>query len=262
MSEKPKLPEEPGCPLWMLSFGDSISLLVTFFVLLISFSELEEAKLLELMGALKGGFRVTLSSNPTLGTSRDAPKLEKSVGGAEGQTLVPKQQASKVPAYERMMQKTFSANAIGSYDKGYILRLLDEGLSFIVRTDDIFAPNSAELLPKKEDVLSVVADLAADLSNEIRMVGVMPAGEQVKSDLVTTPWGLAAERAMVLKDIMVENMSFPEDRFSLGVRVEGEDELLVTRKEHFPSDRMEIVIVGFRDLSRLEPDNVIIRDQW
>ncbi|OGV47511.1 MAG: hypothetical protein A2X46_14420 [Lentisphaerae bacterium GWF2_57_35] len=246
----------------MLSFGDCISLLVTFFVMLISFSDLEEAKLLELIGALKGGFRVTLTLNQSLGTSQKAKKLEKNVGSSEGQTLVARSQASKISANEMMLQKRFSANTIGSFDKGYVIRLLDEGLSFIIRTDSLFEIGKATLLPKKEDVLGVVADIAANLSNEIRVIGVTPGSMQVLSLKSKTPWGLAAERALTVKQALIDKTGFETERFSIGARVEEKDGNLIHRKEAFPPDRLEIIIVGFRDLSKIPSAEIIINDRW
>ncbi len=262
MSAKPKQPEEACAPLWMVSFGDCISLLVTFFVMLISFSDLEEAKLLELMGAMKGGFRMTQASNITLGTSINSRKVEKNIGASEGQTMVAKHQASKVAAHEVVPQKRFSSNIVGSFDKGYVLRLLDEGLSFIIKTESLFEPGTAKLIEKKDDVLGVVADVAADLENEVRIVGVVPETAKVISSSIRTPWGLGTERAMVLKEGLINKAEFNPARFSLGTRVEGREGDLIHRREVFPPERMEIIIVGFRDLSKVKPEEAIIKDRW
>ncbi len=260
--ERNKPPEEIGCPFWMLTFGDAMSLLVTFFVLLISFAELEEAKLLELMGALKGGFRVSPSLNQTLGTSTSSRKLEKTVGQNQQQKMVQAGQASSLAAYEMIMQKRFSRNIVGDYDKGLIVRLLDMGLSFIVSADGVFEPGTAVMYPKKDEFLGVVGDLAADLENEIRVIGVVPDNIALKTDAVKTPWGLAMERALVVKDAFRNKTGLPDDRFSLGVRVEGTQDQAGPLDERFPPDRMEIVVVGFRDLARLAPQDVIIKDRW
>ena len=32
----------PGCPFWMVTFGDVVSLLMTFFVLILAFSDMDE----------------------------------------------------------------------------------------------------------------------------------------------------------------------------------------------------------------------------
>ena len=41
----------PGAPAWMLTFGDCMTLLLTFFVLMLSFSSFDEAALMRLKGA-------------------------------------------------------------------------------------------------------------------------------------------------------------------------------------------------------------------
>lgn len=50
-------PEE-GAPEWMVTFGDLMSLLLTFFVLLLSFSQMDAAKFKELSGSLEKAFGV------------------------------------------------------------------------------------------------------------------------------------------------------------------------------------------------------------
>ena len=40
--------------MWMMSFGDCMSLLVTFFVMLIAFTPREEANLIDTLNAMKG----------------------------------------------------------------------------------------------------------------------------------------------------------------------------------------------------------------
>ncbi|MBI1382988.1 MAG: OmpA family protein [Planctomycetaceae bacterium] len=55
MGCKPPPEEEaPGAPEWVVTFTDMISLLVTFFVLLMTFSSMEEYDLLRVKGVLEG----------------------------------------------------------------------------------------------------------------------------------------------------------------------------------------------------------------
>ena len=56
--KKPKEPPPPSCPEWMVTFSDVISLLVTFFVLILTFSTLEIEELEKITGSLKGSFGV------------------------------------------------------------------------------------------------------------------------------------------------------------------------------------------------------------
>lgn len=49
---------EKGAPEWVVTFGDLMSLLLTFFVLLLSFSQMDVAKFKELAGSLEQAFGV------------------------------------------------------------------------------------------------------------------------------------------------------------------------------------------------------------
>lgn len=51
-------PVDKGAPRWVVTFGDLMSLLLCFFVLLLSFSETDKAKYKEIAGALKEAFGV------------------------------------------------------------------------------------------------------------------------------------------------------------------------------------------------------------
>lgn len=53
-----KAPVDQGAPRWVVTFGDLMSLLLCFFVLLLSFSETDKAKYKEIAGALKEAFGV------------------------------------------------------------------------------------------------------------------------------------------------------------------------------------------------------------
>lgn len=53
--EKEPDPEPPGAPEWVVTFTDMISLLVTFFVLLMTFSSMREYDLIQVRGILQMG---------------------------------------------------------------------------------------------------------------------------------------------------------------------------------------------------------------
>lgn len=55
-----ELPEEekPGIPAWVVTFADLMSLLMCFFVLLLSFSEIDAMKFKQIAGELSKAFGV------------------------------------------------------------------------------------------------------------------------------------------------------------------------------------------------------------
>ncbi len=71
MPKKKKCPPK-GAPTWMVTFGDLMSILVVFFVLMLSFSETDAVRFREVIDSLKYGFgvqRVVLARETPMGTS-------------------------------------------------------------------------------------------------------------------------------------------------------------------------------------------------
>ncbi len=59
MDEEPEVPaESAGAPMWMVTFADLSTLLLCFFVLLLSFSEMDVAKFKQLAGSMREAFGV------------------------------------------------------------------------------------------------------------------------------------------------------------------------------------------------------------
>ncbi|KIH77561.1 chemotaxis protein MotB [Geoalkalibacter ferrihydriticus] len=64
-AKKKKRPVAAGAPLWMVTYSDMVTLLLTFFVLLLSMAQLDQMKFKEVLGSLQGAFGVMASSNLT-----------------------------------------------------------------------------------------------------------------------------------------------------------------------------------------------------
>ncbi|MDD3506508.1 MAG: flagellar motor protein MotB, partial [Sulfurimonas sp.] len=59
MAKKNKCPECEKClPMWLAAFGDLMSLLLCFFVLLLSMSSMDAKKISEAIGSLSGAMSV------------------------------------------------------------------------------------------------------------------------------------------------------------------------------------------------------------
>lgn len=79
---------DPGVPPWVVTFGDMMSLLLTFFVLLLSFSEIDRVAFAQIMGSLKEAFgvqTVTLMVEPM---SQSEKKPIPQEGNAAGEQLL------------------------------------------------------------------------------------------------------------------------------------------------------------------------------
>lgn len=133
MSEELILNEEEestGAPKWVVTFGDMMSLLLVFFVLLLSFANMDIVKFKELMGSIQNAFgvqtqNVTLINIPT---GDGIMELSKEISAS-------KEQADIKKAQEKMELLDISQEQIDSLRTNDSLELLGELEKFIEETD-------------------------------------------------------------------------------------------------------------------------------
>ncbi len=80
--------QEAGAPAWVVTFGDMMSLLLTFFVMLLSFSDVDKVAFAQIMGSLKDAFGVqtlVIETNPVRGPKVMPVHIE---GNASGEGLL------------------------------------------------------------------------------------------------------------------------------------------------------------------------------
>ena len=79
---------EEGAPLWVVTFGDLMSLLMCFFVLLLSFSEMDRKKYKIVSGSMKNAFGIQ-RKKPVF----ESPKGQKMISREFDQAIVDCQSA-------------------------------------------------------------------------------------------------------------------------------------------------------------------------
>lgn len=115
----PPADEGAGAPAWVMTFADLMSLLMCFFVLLLSFSELDAAKYKQVAGSMKFAF----------GVQREIKTLE----SPRGVSIIAKEfsPGKPQPTLEKVLrQKTTDDNRayMELLRRGEVEKLLDEGV--------------------------------------------------------------------------------------------------------------------------------------
>jgi flagellar motor protein MotB len=236
-----------------------MSLLCTFFVMLIAFSRIEEHKLMELIGALKGGLGMTPIMEDRPGMSRMSQNLRLTAGSAKQQTLLTEEEISKVASHEQVIERRYAPSSVGGTAIEIMVYLLDEGLALIIQTESVFKEGTAEFLPGTDDLWMSFGDLAAHLDCEVRVIGAVPEDMPIKTPKVRTVWGLASERAIAVQKLLVDQCNYDPERFSIGTRIEGGAQQ-ADAAAAFPPDRIELILMGYRPPFQVTPESVIIRE--
>lgn len=186
----------PGAPAWMVTFSDMVTLLLTFFVLLLSMANLDKIKFQNAASSIRGAFGVMSGSNPT---SIAPPSVVEFAPIEDDYTA-------------RLYQKVQAIMARLKLDRD--IELVKDRGAVVLRVKDsiLFAAGSAALKPEAHQVLTKVAQMVRPLPLSLRIEGHSddtPTGNDVFSN-----WDLSIARSIaVLKFLGKENL-LPLDRMS------------------------------------------------
>lgn len=195
MARRPKK-SEPGAPAWMVTFSDMVTLLLTFFVLLLSMANMDKIKFKDAASSIRGAFGVMNGSNPT---SVSPPSVVEFAPIEDDYTA-------------RLYQRVQAVLARLKLDRE--IELVKDRGAVVLRIKDsiLFAAGGATLRPEAHSVLAKVAELVRPLPLSLRIEGHSddtPTGSSEFSN-----WDLSVARSIaVLKFLGKENL-LPLDRMS------------------------------------------------
>jgi len=175
MMVRKKKNEDPpkGAPLWMTTYGDMITLVLTFFILLYSYSSLDVLKWKQVVSSVKGSLGVmnggsTLNDIELVGQGKpEDNKADKLITDEDLEELERLQQEKaemeNLKAVLSAMLKEMDQRIIVETDqRGVVLRFEDSVL---------FDKGKAVLKPEAKSVLSKLSDLLKSVKNPIRIEG-------------------------------------------------------------------------------------------
>ncbi len=169
----------PGSPAWMATFGDMMSLLLTFFILLVSFSTIQETKFQEAVGSLQGALGV-LNDLPSIPIHKEV--LIPEGGKSDAEEI--KERVEKLNKELESLKKS-DVVEISRSEKGLAIRLEDEAL---------FDLGKAKLRQEAHAILDEVAETLKGFPNGIRVEGHTD-DLPIRSERFPSNWELSSARA-------------------------------------------------------------------
>jgi chemotaxis protein MotB len=196
-----KPPEEPpgdeGLPPWMATFADMVTLLLCFFVLLLSFAQQSEEKFRDALGSLKGAFgvkevRAVSDEMALFNTSSEATeKMASSI--THDQRLL----LSVV-----MRVKSMLDNMDAKVKEGAGVSADRDGVIFSASSAALFKPDTAELRPEASQILDSVIKVLKDYKLNLVVRGHTD-DRPIHTAKYPSNWELSAARAAVALDYIV-----------------------------------------------------------
>lgn len=173
-------PEEMGIPGWVVTYGDMMSLLLTFFILLVSFSTIQETKFKEAMESLQGALGV-LKQYPT---AIEQPNI---------QIPQPRQTENEMIYYQvRQLEQFLLDNKM---DKQVRVEVTADGITLSIVDSTLFASAQAELEPGARQLLDRIAIMLGGVGKEITISGHTDS-IPINTARFPSNWELSSARAI------------------------------------------------------------------
>lgn len=187
--QKKAPPPPPGAPLYMATYGDMVTLVLCFFVLLFAMSSVDAQKFQKALISLRGSLGVLRGGKTT--EESQQPHRSGEVG----------KDAGSAPRFE--MDTRHVAHTINSYlraeglDKSIQVSINQRGVSVSISDQFLFASGSAELRSEGQRALYKIAMLVRDKVPAVAVEGHTDS-VPLLGGMYRNNWGLSSMRAAVV----------------------------------------------------------------
>ena len=196
--------EKEGAPAWVVTFGDLMSLLLCFFVLMLSFSEMDRKKYKIVSGSIKQAFGIQ-KKVPVF----ESPKGQKMIAREFDQSIVMAKIEDEIvgPILEELRSNIgFEEDLVG-------LDVTEDQVTIRLMGETTFDTGKAEIKPQFKLLLIKLGVILKTAPGDIVIVGhtdnVPLVGGRFRSNL-----GLSIARSGNVAEFLLHNSSIEPDRVS------------------------------------------------
>lgn len=190
--------EEGGGGEWALSYGDLMTLLLTFFILIVSFSTVELDKVRRFLSTLRGASGI--------------------LGEYDGSSIV-EQQAKHQQSFsleQEVLEEIIEGmeeekNVKMTDDNGLELARTSDGIMVRISSPILFSPGDARLHHSTYDVLRRIAFYIEKFDCEVRIEGHTD-DSAIRTSQFPTNWDLSSARAIQVLRFFEEQCGIPARR--------------------------------------------------
>lgn len=244
---------EPGLPAWMATFADLMALLMCFFVLLLSFSEMDALKFKRLAGSMRNAFGVQaqiLANEIPKGTSIIAQEFSPARPDPTPLNVVRQDTISDLrDSLEVLCQDTMTMQETAQGEEGQLTRRIvvpedqiqrevqEEAERIAEALSDVIADGMLQIETMDRTIIIRVKEQSFGEGTDFVADAYLPILDRVRDLLLTVPgeisveghtdnvpittsrfrnnWLLSAARALSVAEYLWAAPEMPEDRFSI-----------------------------------------------
>ncbi|MCK5852410.1 OmpA family protein [bacterium] len=193
-------PCEEGAPAWMATFADLATLLMTFFVLLLSFANMDIVKFRQMAGSVKDAFGTQVETPGTFEEKSDRA-VTIQLTEEEDRTIDMMQMGERI-------RKTVEEQGLEGKTE---IKVDDSGVILTVDGTFMFDGGSAKLKPEFEKFLAEIANIIEEHDYPLAIEGHSD-NLPIKSPIYPSNWELSSSRATAVLRYLIEKYEVPAKR--------------------------------------------------
>lgn len=207
MGKKKEVEESagPSAPAWMVTYGDMMTLLLCFFVLLLSFSSVQDSDFNKAMGSLQGYLGVLVS--PNLSLHIETLNSDNVVKNNNSQSMKDKadQEDKMEETYLKMLAQDLQQAADNKGIGGSIdIAKMYNTLRIRLGSNVVFEQGKLEVSEEAREILEPVVALVRDIPYLVSIEGHTD-NVPVYSEEYDSNWELSSARALAVLHYFVQN---------------------------------------------------------
>ncbi|MDX9703453.1 MAG: flagellar motor protein MotB [Candidatus Auribacterota bacterium] len=205
MAKKQKIPEPPkGAPLWMTTYGDMMTLLLCFFVLLLSFSSIAQEEFNKAIGSLQGYLGILVSHNVAVVDKKFINTEMVRNNNPSNMKKEAEQDKEKPESYiislAEEVEKTAQKKGIGGSVE--VIQFLNS-IRVRIPVSIAFKQGKMTLSEESKEVLKKIARLTKNLPYSIDVEGHTD-NVPIYSEKYNSNWDLSSARAIQVVEYLVD----------------------------------------------------------
>jgi chemotaxis protein MotB len=233
--KKVKCPPK-GAPAWMCTFADLMSLLMCFFVLLLSFSELDRQKFKQVAGSMEKAFGIQLTT-----PADDSPR---------GMEMI----SRDFPTVPLDAKRLIMEAVVEEMDVGKVQALQSsEGVKLRVKDSVAFDSGLAGIKEDFKPFLMKIGKLTAEQGFTITVGGHTDNVPMREGGPFASNWGLSTARAVEVVEFWLANFDIPAENLAAAGFADGQPIVSnETPDGRAKNRRVEFFIRTVRDMPAFE----------
>lgn len=207
-----------GAPAWMNTYGDMVTLLLTFFILLYSFSSIDIQRFNEVMSAIQHSFmgRTGILVGTTELGAEEGQRFDRDEHLAVAPEQIIGEQDLALLEMMRQLEETYEEVreflSKAGLEEDIMLRMEERGIVMELPEKILFDTGRAELKPDFLYTLELLAELLSRLHNQIIVEGHTD-NVPIRTFLYPSNWELSVARSVSVARYLVEQHGLDPGRF-------------------------------------------------